>query len=301
MKKITFGILIAAVLTVFVFSTEALGVPEFEQTPVKPSGGRATVVIPKQAIKVAPGVFNLGTALDNGKMVEGYAFVRYKKGFGKPGTECGNGICEPGENARKCPRDCANGGEEPDDSSTCYGFLAKGAKWKTLENYVVNPVNTRGLDKTFVVDNFAFDISKWEDAAEADILGGGSSTDETLVADLDSPDNKNEVYFADIDYQGAIGITIIWGIFGGPPPFRELVEWDQVYDDVDFDWSSSGEDGKMDFENIATHELGHSIGLADLYTDACSEQTMYGNAVEGETKKRTLEAGDVIGASNLYR
>ena len=131
--------------------------------------------------------------------------------------------------------------------------------------------------------NLAVDIDKWEDAAGTDILG-----DEVAGvvdgADLDSPDEKNEVYFADIDENGVIAMAIVWGVFGGPPPFRKLVEWDQIYDDVDFDWSSNGEAGKMDFENIATHELGHSVGLGDLYNDECLEQTMYGWAVNGETK-----------------
>ena len=29
----------------------------------------------------------------------------------KPGTECENGMCEPGENASKCPMDCGEEGE----------------------------------------------------------------------------------------------------------------------------------------------------------------------------------------------
>ena len=109
-----------------------------------------------------------------------------------------------------------------------------------------------------------------------------------------------KVYFADIGQSGVIGVTIVWGVFSGPPHNRKLVEWDQVYDDVDFDWSISGEAGKMDFEYIATHELGHSIGLDDLYEGACSEETMYGYAGYGETKKRSLEAGDIIGVKKLY-
>jgi len=109
------------------------------------------------------------------------------------------------------------------------------------------------------------------------------------------------VYFADVEYDDVIAITIVWGIFGGPSPFRELVEWDMVFDDVDFDWSATGESGKMDFENIATHEIGHSVGLDDLYSDECSEQTMYGYAVNGETKKRTLEDGDINGVYQLYK
>lgn len=86
------------------------------------------------------------------------------------------------------------------------------------------------------------------------------------------------------------------------------MEWDQIYDDADFDWSEdcTAEDctilgnEKMDFENIATHELGHSVGLDDLYEDKCSEQTMYGYADDGETKKRNLEAGDITGIQKLY-
>ncbi len=251
--------------------------------------------LPAKAIEVAPGVFYLGKAIDKGRIVEGYAM------FVKPGTECGNGICESGENARKCPADCG-GGEDPEepDTSSCYEFLAKEAKWKSVEPYIVDPTNTRGLNENFVKKNLALDIGKWEDAAGVgvDILGDEISG---IVdgADLDSPDNKNEVMFANIDYEGAIAVAIVWGYFGGPPPFRELVEWDMVFDDVDFNWGI-GEAEKMDFENIATHELGHAVGLDDLYKDLCSEQTMYGYATEGETKKRSLESGDITGIRALY-
>jgi len=276
--------------------------PDFTHKPSNPSNGRATLAIPSHAMEVSPGVFYLGKALDKGRVVEGYAIIKYKENNGKPGAvkECGNGICEPGENANKCPADCG-GGEDPEepDTSSCYGFLSKGAKWKTVEDYIVNPTNIRGLSETFVRDNTAFDINKWETAANRNILGN-DITGDVDGADTVSPDNKNEVYFADIEYNGAIAITIVWGIFGGPPPFRELVEWDMIFDDVDFDWSASGEASKMDFESIATHELGHSVGLGDLYTSECSEQTMYGYASNGETNKRTLEDGDIAGVRNLY-
>ena len=289
-KYITLGLVITLVFSVGLVLAAK---PDFQAVNVNPSNGHATVTIPAKAVEVAPGIFYLGTAMDNGRLVEGYAM------FVKPGTVCGNGICEPGENARKCPEDCANGGEEPDTSS-CYTFLSKGAKWKTVEPYLVDPANTRGLDGTFVTNNVATDIVKWETAAGVNILGDEIAG---IVdgADMDSPDNKNELYFADVDYEGAIAIAIVWGIFGGPPPLRELVEWDMIFDDVDFDWSATGEAGKMDFENIATHELGHSVGLGDLYTSECSEQTMYGYADYGETKKRTLEDGDINGVYQLYK
>ena len=56
----------------------------------------------------------------------------------------------------------------------------------------------------------------------------------------------------------------------------------------------------MDVQNIVTHEFGHGWGLADLYDTSCSEETMYGYSEEGETKKRTLNDGDIAGIQELY-
>jgi len=110
---------------------------------------------------------------------------------------------------------------------------------------------------------------------------------------------KNEIMFGNINETDVIGVTIVWGIFSGPPKQRVLVEWDQVYDDFDFSWSEFGETGKMDFENIATHEIGHAFGLSHPASE-CAEETMYAYASNGEIKKRTLEAGDIEGISKLY-
>ena len=230
-------------------------------------------------------VISLGTAKDpkSGKLVEGNAIIHFKDNAAR------SSAAKSGKNQ-------------------CYGFLASGAKWKTVEPWLVNGANTRGLDPTFISNNLSLDIAKWEDAADGvvgnsagiDILGSGSLTSDVLTVDTASPDGQNEVYFADISTSGAIAVTTVWGIFGGPVSQRVLVEWDQVYDDVDFDWSSSGEAGKMDFENIATHELGHSVGMADLYNLSCADQTMFGYANYGETKKQTLENGDISGVNQLY-
>lgn len=56
----------------------------------------------------------------------------------------------------------------------------------------------------------------------------------------------------------------------------------------------------MDIQNIATHEFGHPAGLDDLYDEIYSELTMYGYSSKSETKKCSLEDGDVAGAQFLY-
>jgi len=248
---------------------------------------RMPVIMPKDAIEVAPGVFSLGSRLYEGKIVEGYVILAHREDFEKSSAR--------------------NNAFGFNSKSPCYGFLATGAKWKTIEPYIVNPDNDRNLDPVFIRSNIASDINKWEDAANGIMndgrginIFGNEGSGGVDGADMQAPDNKNEVYFAKIDQPGVIAITVIWGIFSGPINQRQLIEWDQVYNDVDFDWSTIGEAGKMDFENIATHELGHSAGLNDLYNTKCSEQTMYGYANYGETKKRTLESGDITGINLLY-
>ena len=276
----------ALTLAISVLTITPLGVFAVDRSnaTLSTSGTERTLVLPASADQ-AP-VIALGSEPDPepGAVVEGYAIIHYKK-----------------PNSHK-PQHSGGGG------TTCYGYFASGAKWKTVEPWVVNPVNNGGLAGDFVSANLGADIAKWEDATDGtignaagvDVLGEGSSTVDTLVADQSSPDGVNEVYFADVSSPGAIAVTIVWGVFSGPPFGRYLVEWDQIYDDVDYDWSSAGEAGKMDFENIATHELGHSVGMSDLYTTSCSEETMYGYGANGEIKKRDLNAGDIAGVNKLY-
>lgn len=244
---------------------------------------KAGLKLPKEASYAD--IVDLGKARDpkTGGLVEGRAIIHRKNGEAK---------IKPG-----------GGG-----ATKCYGYLATGAKWKTIEPWVVNPANLSGIGDTFVFDNLTGDINKWEDAGDGvvgngvavDILGSGSTTSDILTADTTAPDNANEVYFAAIDSPGAIAVTIVWGVFSGPTFQRKLVEWDQIYDDVDYPWSATGATNKMDFENIATHELGHSVGLADLYNSVCAEETMYGYGAFGETKKRDLNTGDIKGVNGLY-
>lgn len=245
--------------------------------------GQGQLELPHQASDQA--VVSLGQARDpqSGQLVEGYAIIHRRNQTAKP-----NGA--------------------PNKGTGCYGFIASGAKWKTVENWLVNGQNNQGLAEGFIFSNLDGDIAKWEDAADGtvgdgasiNILGTGSQTTANLVADLTTPDGANEVYFGEINNSGAIAVTVVWGIFGGPPSGRELVEWDQIYDQVDYNWSATGEAGKMDFENIATHELGHSFGLDDLYTAGCAQETMFGYSDYGETNKRDLNLGDILGISKLY-
>jgi hypothetical protein len=265
--------------------------PPFATTSVANPGGQ-TVNLPDHAIEIAPGIFSLGFAVaSDGRVVEGIAIVHPKNEHAKGGKKG-----KPG----------GGGGGT---TSSCFAYIAKDAKWKSVEDWVVNTSNLDGLGSTFVFDILSESIAAWEDAADGtidgiegeDILGDGSKTTDVLLADMVSPDDVNEVYFADIADANVIGITIVWGIFSGRPANRELVEWDQVYDDVDYDWSEDAEGSltEMDFKNIAMHEIGHSTGMT--HPDAtCTLETMFSTASEGETIKRNLHDGDIAGIDGLY-
>ena len=143
----------------------------------------------------------------DGRILEGYAV------FAKPGTFCGNNVCEGSENKNNCPQDCGNGGSDGGtDTGSCYGYLGNEAKWKSVEPYLIDPSNDAGLSDAFISDNIASDILKWENAAGADILGNEilGVVDRNNIGNLN---DKNEVNFADISSKGAIAVTIVWGIY----------------------------------------------------------------------------------------
>lgn len=72
---------------------------------------------------------------------------------------------------------------------------------------------------------------------------------------------------------------------------------------VSWKWSGSNtcaDTAAYDAENILTHELGHTMGLADEYDADDQNATMYGYGSKGEVKKTTLSTGDITGVTTIY-
>ncbi len=260
---------LGVIFTLSILAILISGIAIASKVPATTQGG-ATVVVPAHAIEVAEGVFDLGTAIDvDGRVVEGFMFLYdNKKGNARPPWAGGGG----------------KGGD-----TKCYETFAKGAKWKTVEQYITGA----GIDP--VVTQTSLDT--WN--AVHTIFGARDTLGVTDGADDVSPDGKNEVEFANLGPTNTIAYTIVWGIFYGPPRNRELVEWDAVFN-TDYPFGDADDDSSvMDYQNIATHEFGHSSGLGHP-ENTCTEETMYAYASLGETKKRDLNAGDIAGISDLY-
>ena len=283
MKKIGLGILIAVtVLALSGVATAALMIPAAEKAKEKAEAVEQSPVISGDWALSTPGL-------------EKIEFIHWKKGFAKPPCDT-DGSCEPELGENPSCADCKNGEEDPTPTATCYAFMGQYGKrllkWGELSvNYVINP---DGLSQTFVTGAISAGAEEWDANTGADLFGS-YSIDETATYRVQNYVNaiSFDDYYSDPDI---IGAATVWY----NPATKEIVEFDIVFE-TDYTWGDATVNPSvMDLQSIATHELGHGVGLADVYEIDCSEVTMYGYSGYGETQKRTLETPDVTGIQALY-
>ena len=242
--------------------------------------------LPANAKQIAKNIYDLGTGIHNGEQVRGYAFIYRADHAVKP-----DGV--------------GGGGGKKGGGSSCYAYIGSGVKWNVVEDYVVDSTNQSGMSQTEVESTIATAVGLWNEQANGTIFGS-QTTGVVDGADTTTPlDDKNEVYFADIndpsiDSNNTIAVTVTWGVFGGPPRNRRLVEWDQVYNENFVFGDASTNTGVMDVLGIAAHEVGHAAGM-DHPESTCIDETMFAFAATGEVKKRDLNEGDIAGVKNLYK
>ncbi|NLG26977.1 MAG: matrixin family metalloprotease [Chloroflexi bacterium] len=96
---------------------------------------------------------------------------------------------------------------------------------------------------------------------------------------------------------GSLATTTIWY----DPSQKTILEFDMVFED-DYLWKSntSCPTARYDVRNVAAHEFGHALGLADQYGAPDATKTMYGFAFPGEIAKRTLDKDAIAGAQWIY-
>jgi len=175
-----------------------------------------------------------------------------------------------------------------DDSMANPDYRLLPFHWYITAKYWINPSNKYGFSVTAVATAITTSAVTWDKETSAVVF----SYQGTIRKTAGKRDNYNVVAWG--AYRaGVIAVTYIW--YSG----TRILESDTRLNTF-YAWSLSGEAGKMDVQNIMTHELGHWCGLDDLYADKDYWLTMYGYSNYAETHKETLGLGDTLGLQAVY-
>ena len=173
--------------------------------------------------------------------------------------------------------------EKPTKGTTCYKLA--GWKWSGPVTYTIIPNQDLTAAMTSAME--AWDGNTSGDLFTSPVKGTPS---------WGVRDNKNAVLFGNYQSSGVIAVTATWY----SRATKQAVESDILFD-TDYVWGDATETPEvMDLQNIATHEMGHTLGLSDLYTSSCDAVTMYGYSYFGDVEKSSLEPADITGLQKLY-
>jgi hypothetical protein len=118
----------------------------------------------------------------------------------------------------------------------------------------------------------------------------GTSSQNTVAFD-----NTNVVFYSDTDGNGALAVCYWWTSGGQHDNFDiEFFDRDGTWD---FDWSVNPVGNQFDIQSVATHELGHAVGLGHSNQAGA---VMYPSIMAGSTANRTLHADDIAGCQAIY-
>lgn len=184
-------------------------------------------------------------------------------------------------------------------SSAGYTLIAKGLYNVPVDLYY-KPSDEDSIFYTAILNS----ITEYNSKAPKTLFSGNIIQDYSLVVETNPQDvdYRHELVFGDLGTTGTIAQITAWITRGS----KIIVDFDIVFN-TNYDWGNPGVTSNtkysvtyMDTWSIVTHELGHGVGLGDLYQDQWYWQTMYGFADFGQTWKRTLESGDIAGLKALY-
>ena len=212
--------------------------------------------------------------------------------------------------------------DEKDDSDaikskgSASSYALTGFRWNQKDPNIqlyLNPTDIpSGIKEKSARDAISAAVNTWDSAVDQNLFADGSP----VIIDYNKkvvnpasgnywPDGYNVNGFLNLD-NDYLAVTTCWTDLTQKDGYFSLVESDIVYN-LDFKWTDSEKQakntGKLDLQSVALHELGHVIGLQDLYILEAGDERKYDldqvmNLYNGP--QRTLGNGDLAGVEKLY-
>jgi uncharacterized protein (TIGR03437 family) len=164
--------------------------------------------------------------------------------------------------------------------------------------YRLNSAGSDNLPFTQVERALVASFQAWEDIPTSAIaFSRGPNTSSTASAG----DGQLELFWLEnsemtgdgLNLTGALALTRYQFI----PTTGELTDAAIVFNGSRYRWAVDGRADAVDIQDVATHEIGHMIGLSH---SPIGGMTMYPRTIAGRTHNRILGSDDIIAASVAY-
>jgi hypothetical protein len=158
-----------------------------------------------------------------------------------------------------------------------------------------------GLSATAVKDAITSAANTWDDATNQNLFADSNmvtvTTDSAIIPG--KYDKKNVIAFRPYSAScNALASTSSWYQLTKVGGYYPLVESDIIFNTkYNFGTAATAVTSKYDFQSVALHELGHTVGMGDIYGTSKND----GKQIMGYYSGRhTLGNGDATGIWNLY-
>jgi len=167
--------------------------------------------------------------------------------------------------------------------------------------YNLNPAGSDNVPFPQVEQAIAASFQSWEDTPTSAIaFMRGPNTTSTTTGN----DNLLQLFWLEnstttpdgLNVAGALGVARLTAIASGPRT-GEIIDGALVFNGNQFQWAVDGRADAADIAEVATHEIGHVIGLSHTPIGGA---TMFPRFLIGRNRGRTLESDDRIAVSVVY-